>query len=164
VWRAAPRARRRGAEAAARPLELLAEATINVCVLAASCAAIDAPDMYPPVLAVEVLAGAEHGATVAFFVVDAALLRHGAELGYPAREWREEALALAAQRAGQGRGDPRGRTPVLVHAVSDALAQTIALTERDPLAAPEFGAFVLADLIELYVRIRAAASGLPIAP
>src|SRR5213592_62717 len=79
--------RGRAAEPAARPLELLAEATVNVCVLAASCAAIDAPDAYPPALAADVLAGAEHGATVAFFVVDTAMVRHGAELGYPAREW-----------------------------------------------------------------------------
>jgi hypothetical protein len=154
--------RGRAAELAARAIELLAEATVNVCVLAASCGAIDASDMLLPAVAADVLAGAEHGATVAFFVVDAALVRHGAEVGYRAGEWREDAMALAAQRARQGRCDPRGRTPVLVHDVSDALAQTIALLERDPLAVPEFGAFVLADLIELYVRIRAGLSGLPV--
>src|SRR5207249_1660818 len=54
--------RGRAAEPAACPLELLAEATVNVCVLAASCAAIDAPDVYPPGLAADVLVGAEHGA------------------------------------------------------------------------------------------------------
>jgi hypothetical protein len=144
-----------------RPLQRLAEATTNVCVLASASAAIDSPDAYPPELIGDALAGAEHGAAVAAWLVDLALVAEGRELRYPAGEWRGRAFSYAASRARHDRDSALGATPVLVHNVSLGLAEAMTYTETDPLVTPEAGAMALGDLIELFVRIRGAMAGLP---
>ena len=144
-----------------RPLARLAEATVNVGLLASTSAGIDAPDAYPPQVAADVLAAAEHGATVAAWLVDLALVAHGRELRYPAHEWRRDALAYAAARSRQDRAARLAMTATLVHDVSASLAEAITESERDALRVPECGAMALGDLIELYVRTRAALAGVP---
>ena len=144
-----------------RPLARLAEATVNVGLLASACAGIDAPEAYTPRVAADVLMAAEHGATVAAWLVELALVAPGRELRYPAHEWRRDALALAAARSRQDRASPLALTATLVHNVATSLAEAITESEREPLRVSECGAMALADLIELYVRIRAAVAGIP---